>query len=259
MGDSKYRCTGPEETTKPKLKIPPSIPLFVDKKRLDGRTNAQFRKIFFKTGIISQASGSAYIEMNNTKVICGVYGPRQTLKTQSFEKAVFTCEFKYTTFALNNMRRGYVPEQDEKDFSIVLVQALETSIKLDKFPKSLIDVYVLVIQDDGCALASAITCCSLALANAGIELNDIVAACSVSYVDDQILLDPTKNEEGNQKGGVTVARMVSLNEVTHVIQEGLLPPPIAVASIQTCIDGCEEVFNVMRKTLIETITTKESR
>ena len=30
-----------------------------------------------KTGVISQAKGSAYLEQGSTKVVCGVYGPRE--------------------------------------------------------------------------------------------------------------------------------------------------------------------------------------
>jgi exosome complex component MTR3 len=56
--------------------------------------------------------------------------------------------------------------------------ALEVSVNLDKFPKSVIDVYALVLEDDGSALAAAIICGSLALADAGVELYDIVSACA---------------------------------------------------------------------------------
>ena len=30
-----------------------------------------------KTGVISQAKGSAYLEQGSTKVVCGVYGQRE--------------------------------------------------------------------------------------------------------------------------------------------------------------------------------------
>jgi exosome complex component MTR3 len=52
-----------------------------------------------RTGTHSQASGSSYVEMNNTKVFCTVYGPRQTALRQFNEQANLNCTFKYTTFA----------------------------------------------------------------------------------------------------------------------------------------------------------------
>jgi exosome complex component MTR3 len=67
---------------------------------------------------------------------------------------------------------------EETELSEAVAQALSTSVRLEQYPKSLIDLYVTVLEDDGCALAAAITCASLALANAGIELNDMVAGCT---------------------------------------------------------------------------------
>lgn len=68
-------------------------------------------------------------------------------------------------------------EQDELESSAFMNRALEVSVRIDKYPKSSIDVYALVLQDDGGALSAAITCASLALAHAGIEMHDLVAAC----------------------------------------------------------------------------------
>ena len=41
------------------------------------------------------------------------------------------------------------------------------------------DIFVTVLQNDGGSLEAGITCASLALADAGIEMYDMVAACSV--------------------------------------------------------------------------------
>jgi ribonuclease PH len=40
-------------------------------------------------------------------------------------------------------------DKSEKETTLMLVQALEGSLLLDKYPKSSIDVSVLVLQDDG--------------------------------------------------------------------------------------------------------------
>ncbi len=50
---------------------------------------------------------------------------------------------------------------------------------LDKYPKSTIDIYILVIESDGGCLPAAITAASMALCNAGIESYDLVPSCSV--------------------------------------------------------------------------------
>ena len=49
---------------------------------------------------------------------------------------------------------------------------------LEKLPKCVVSIYVVVLESDGGELASAITCASLALADAAIEMYDIVTASS---------------------------------------------------------------------------------
>ena len=46
-------------------------------------------------------------------------------------------------------------------------------------PKSCVDVFVMVLESGGSDLAVAITAASVALADAGIELFDLVPACHV--------------------------------------------------------------------------------
>lgn len=44
--------------------------------RVDGRSELQHRTVHMKTGIVTQASGSAYIEAGKQKIICAVYADR---------------------------------------------------------------------------------------------------------------------------------------------------------------------------------------
>ena len=60
--------------------------------------------------------------------------------------------------------------------------ALSASVQLHLLPKSTIAVHALVLQDDGGALPAAVTCASLALADSGILLYDLVAACTVALL-----------------------------------------------------------------------------
>jgi exosome complex component MTR3 len=70
-------------------------------------------------------------------------------------------------------------DKEEKELSMLMVQALEVSLRLETFPKSEIDVFVLVLEESGGMVGAAITAASLALADAGIEMYDLVASCSV--------------------------------------------------------------------------------
>jgi len=226
--------------------------------RLDGRGSDEFRPLFLKTGVISQAAGSAYIEMNQTKVICGVYGPRQTPKTGYSERGKLNCFFKWASFACPGDRRNFAPDKEEKELSMLMVQALEVSLRLDTFPKAEVDVFALVLESNGGVLGAAITAASLALADAGVEMYDLVASCSVGVVDSSIILDPSGLEEKYEQCNLTLAMMPSVNEITQMLQTGELEHTRAPEAIELCLDGCSKIYALMRQNLIETATRKLS-
>lgn len=72
---------------------------------------------------------------------------------------------------------GNAYELEEKEVQQQLTEALAVSIHLEAFPKAVLEAYVQVLQDEGGVLASALTCISLALADAGVMLYDMVSAC----------------------------------------------------------------------------------
>jgi hypothetical protein len=84
-----------------------------------------------KTGIVSKAKGSAYIEQGQTKAICAVYGPREIPRRSDFSmRGILNCTFERTPFATSK-RRGPGPQshaQDEEEMSSAIGQALEATV-----------------------------------------------------------------------------------------------------------------------------------
>lgn len=62
-------------------------------------------------------------------------------------------------------------------------------MQVHRLTKSVVDVHVMVLQADGGELAVATICASMALADAGIELYDLVTACSVGFSGTQVRLN----------------------------------------------------------------------
>ena len=138
--------------------------------------------VVLKTGIISQAKGSAYIEQGNTKVVCGIYGPREVQKKSDFRlNGQLHCELKFPPFSCQK-RRGHQQDNEEIEMSHLIREALEAAVCLHQFPKAQVEINLIVIQNDGSPLAAALTCASLALASASIPMYDLViGACVVTY------------------------------------------------------------------------------
>ena len=200
---------------------------------------------------MAQATGSAYVEADRTKVMCGVYGPRPAARAAEFSTTgALSCSVRYAPFA-RERRPATAAARDaaEIEAAALLEQALAPSVRLDLFPKAVVDVYVTVIEDDGGALAAAITCASLALADAGIELYDTVAACSAGLFGGNVVMDCTRAEARSAAGQVVVAHMPSLNETTHVVAAGAFDADQLVEAVGSCIDGCAKLDVVMRACL----------
>ena len=65
---------------------------------------------------------------------------------------------------------------------------------LEKFPRTAVDVFIEVLQADGGTRCAALTAASVALADAGIPMRDMVAAVAAGKVADTVILDV--NNEG---------------------------------------------------------------
>ena len=70
-----------------------------------------------KTGVISQAAGSAYVELAKTKVMCGVYGPRQPQRVDGMEfgRGRLDVDVKLATFATAGARLSLIHIPSPRD------------------------------------------------------------------------------------------------------------------------------------------------
>ncbi|KAF9594805.1 hypothetical protein IFM89_034788 [Coptis chinensis] len=195
-------------------------PLFkdlVDWVRPDTRGFHQCRPAFLRTGAVNAASGSAYVEFGSTKVIVSVFGPRESKKAMLYSDiGRLNCNVSYTTFATSIRGQG----SDHKEYSSMLHKALEGAVMLESFPKTTVDVFALVLESGGSDLPVVISCASLALADAGIMMYDLVTSVSVSCLGKNLVLDPITEEESYQDGSLMITSMPSRNEVTQLTLTG---------------------------------------
>ncbi|KAI8875462.1 ribosomal protein S5 domain 2-like protein [Backusella circina FSU 941] len=210
-----------------------------------------------RTGLVTQANGSAYIEVGKTKIACAVYGPRQLKKAAFSRNGTLNCEFKFSTFSCQK-KRGHIKDAEEKELSQVLIQALAPAVRLELLPKSAVDIYVNVLESDGksACLAAAIIASSVALADAGIEMLDQVTACSSVFSNDTIWMDGTEQEEQHHMGSLVLSYMPSLNEVTHILQSGQSDSALTSKAVEQCVDGCSKIYSVMSTALLQSLDTK---
>ena len=147
--------------------------------RTDGRTGNQLRDIQIKVGVIKNADGSALIEFGKNKIIAAVYGPREVHPKHMAltDRCLLRCRYHMSPFSTDT-RKNPAPSRREVEISKVIREALQPALMLEDYPRATIDVYIEVLQADGGSRCAGIAAASVALADAGINMRDLVSACA---------------------------------------------------------------------------------
>lgn len=192
--------------------IIPNIPKQQQKSIITTTTNTSTSTIpsfFLKHSIIDNANGSAYLEINNTIIEVSIFGPRP-IRGSFIDRASVSVDCKFLPHIIQPMasifndtttsggggggisssNRGYRTGMNniEHKLSSYLETCVLSSLILEKYPKSTIDIQISIISIDKeiggghllLWLLQWITCCcSLALVDSGIEMKDIISSGQV--------------------------------------------------------------------------------
>ena len=220
------------------------------KKRYDGREANELRPIKIESGVLPNADGSAYIEMGRNKVLVGVFGPRE-MHPKRFSKpnmATLRCRYHMSPFSVSP-RRSPAPSRRDTEIGMVMSWALEPAVFLDRYPRSVIDVYAEVLEADGGTRTACINAATVALVDAGIPMRDLVASCAAGKVDGRLILDLGDVEDKEGDADVPVAYMPKLEKVTLLQMDGVLPPEEFKECINLAIEGCKQIYEIQREAL----------
>ncbi|KAG0469784.1 hypothetical protein HPP92_016484 [Vanilla planifolia] len=138
---------------------------------------------------------------------------------------------------------------ESKQYSSILHKALEGAIILESFPKTTVDVFALVLESGGSDLPIIISCASLALADAGIMMYDVVSSVSLSCFGKNLVIDPSSEEEACQDGSLMVTYMPSRNEITQFTLTGEWSTAKMNEAMELCLDACSKLAEIMRSCL----------
>jgi exosome complex component MTR3 len=95
--------------------------------------------------------------MGQTKVICAVFGPRELTKNESYsDVGKLSCEV-YFASSCRPQQKSIFKTEEEKELGDLFENALSLSVQLHLFPKSVIEVKINFIYDDGSFISTALT------------------------------------------------------------------------------------------------------
>jgi len=230
-------------------------------KRLDGRKANELRKIEAKAGVISTADGSAWFKIGNTEAFAAVHGPRDLYPKflQDPLKGVLRCHYNMMPFSGQGDRVRPGSNRRAKEISMVMEKALLPVLDLSEFPNAVVDVFIELPQTDAGTRCAAICAASIALADAGLPMRDMVASVACGRVDDKIVADLTYEEEAYEKGTVAdipVAVLPATGKITLLQMDGDISKDDLKKALELAKEVSAQIFDVQKKALKNKYATK---
>ncbi|MCD6458329.1 MAG: exosome complex exonuclease Rrp41 [Thermoprotei archaeon] len=218
--------------------------------RIDGRKVYELRPIKIRAGFLKNADGSAYIELGHNKIIAAVYGPREAHPRHVIipDRAVVRCRYHMAPFSVEE-RKSPGFSRREIELSKVIREALEPSIFVEEFPRTAIDIFVEVLEADGGTRTASITAASVALADAGIPLRDLVASIAVGKANGQIILDLNGLEDQYGDADMPVAMMPGLGQITLLQADGRFTSEEFEKALALAVKAIKKIYRVQKEAL----------
>jgi len=219
-------------------------------KRIDGRNPQELRPIKLEVSVLENAAGSAYIEQGKNKILAAVYGPREAHPKHLAlpDRAVIRCRYHMAPFSTET-RKNPAPSRRELELSKIIREALEPAIFTELYPRTTIDVFIEVLQSDGGTRGAGIIAASLALADAGVPMRDLVVGCAAGKVEGQIVLDLDDIEDKFGQADMPVAILPRTGEITLLQMDGMLSPEEFEEALNLAIEGCKKIHEMQRNAL----------
>jgi exosome complex component RRP41 len=224
-------------------------------KRVSGRKLDEVRKIEAKAGVIKKADGSAYFKIGDTAAYAAVYGPRELHPKflQNPKKGVLRCNYNMMPFSADErVRPG--PNRRSKEISLVTEKALLPVLDLKDYPNAVVDVFVELPETDAGSRCAGICAASIALADAGFTMKDMVASVSVGQVEGTLVVDIDGAEEHmdeNAAADIPIAMIPSTEEITLLQMDGIISKEDLNKALQMVKPSLKKIAEIQRKALHE--------
>lgn len=131
---------------------------------------------------------SHYKKKGTTAVICSVNGPVEVqMRDEKLDEATVEVVFKPAK-GLSTTKERVIEHTLRTTFEPIILGGM--------MPRTLVQITIQILKDDGSALAASVNAISLALLDSGVPLKHLAAAatCMVDSKTNQVILDPTAVE-----------------------------------------------------------------
>ena len=212
------------------------------------------RPIEAEAGVIKKADGSARFKIGDTEAYAAVYGPRELHPKflQDPKKGVLRCNYSMMPFSGDGSRVRPGPSRRSKEISYVTEKALLPVLDLRDYPNTVVDVFIELPQTDAGSRCAGICAASIALADAGLTMKDMVASVSVGMVKGNLLVDLDGAEEHmdeNEAADIPIAFIPSTGEITLLQMDGIVSKQDLMAGLEMVKPALKFIADKQREAL----------
>ena len=218
--------------------------------RLDGRKYNELRPIRIEAGVLKRADGSAYIEWGGNKVLAAVYGPREAhpRHIQDPARALVQCRYNMAPFSVSDRKRPG-PDRRSVEISKVISEAFSSVVFKEQFPRTSVDIFIEVLQADAGTRCAGLTAASVALADAGVPMRDLVASCASGKIGGVVCLDLNKEEDNFGDADCPMAVVHGTGEVVLLQMDGHLTYDEFQKAMELSLGAADKIFELQRDAL----------
>ncbi len=234
------------------MKVGEPEEFIIDGKRLDGRAPDELRPIKIEAGVLERADGSCYLEWGGNKVLAACYGPREIHPKHEArsDRAALRTYYRMAPFSVNDRKRPG-PDRRSVELSKVIRNTLESVVFLHLFPMTAIDVYIEILQAQAGTRCAGITAASVAIADAGIPMKELIPSCASGKIDGKVVVDLFDTEDNYGEADVPVAIIPRTGEIALLQMDGNLTQEEFEEALNLAVKGCKDVYEKQKEALMK--------
>jgi exosome complex component RRP41 len=145
------------------------------------------------------------------------------------------------------------PSRRSKEISMVASNALSSIVDLERFPATVIDVEILILQANASTRCAGINAAAMALAHAGIVMKEMISSVSIGKIDDKIVTDVTKEEEDwiEGEGATDIPFTITSRskQIVHLQLDGKIQTNRFNEAIESAKKACDKILEYQTRAL----------
>jgi len=219
-------------------------------RRTDGRGPDDLRPIKITLGYLAHANGSVLYEQGKNKILAAVFGPSEVhpRHIELPDRAILRVRYHMAPFSTEE-RKSPAPTRREIELSMVIRNALESVVLTELFPRTVIDIFIEVLQADAGTRVAGVTAASLALADAGIPMKGLIAGCAVGKVDGKIVCDLNDIEDKEGEADMPVTYIPTLNKISLLQMDGIMTREEFKQALSKAINSSMKIYQLQVNSL----------